>query len=296
MASSEVNVRVDVYGMPPTVSQVSVEKFNFKYLPAYAQFLLDNKLEEFASKMLQLSREVSLPLLKLFQSYTEKQLIELGVYSAKESLTFLGVNKGKELIEHSVRMWQNNEIPMISRDAIVADDITLVSFIRRKAFRDFLPFYTNEFATYGNIMEEVDHFTTKLETVSLNLLLNRQQSLYKQAQSLAHIGNWVWDLQANKLIWSEELYKIYEIEPGTELTREIIGSYNHPADYAYVLQQMQISVETHKPHDFFYRIILKNGREKILHAKGQLIVDDNNKPVQFFGTLQDVSEQKHFER
>ena len=240
MASTEVNTPVDIYSLPDTLSQVRVEKFNFKYLHAYAQFLLDNKLEEFASKMLQLSREVNLPLLKLFQSYTEEQLIQFGIQSARDTLRFFAVNQGKELIEHSVKMWQNNEIPMISRDAIVADDITLVSFIRRKAFRDFLPFYTNDYATYTNIMEEVDHFTTTLETVSLNLLLNRQQSLYKQAQSLAHIGNWVWDLQANKLIWSEELYKIYELEPGTEITREIIGSYNHPDDYAYVMQQMQV--------------------------------------------------------
>lgn len=293
----EVNTTVDTNGLPDTIiSSARIEKFNFKYFPAYAQFLLDHKLEEFALKLLQLSREVNLPLLKLFQSYTEEQLIRLGVQNIKDSLTFFAANKGRELIEHSVKMWLNNEIPMISRDAIVADDITLISFIRRKAFRDFLPFYTNEFAAYRDIMEEIDQFTTEVETVSLNLLLSRQQGLYKQAQTLAHIGNWVWDLQANKFIWSEEMYKIYELKPGTEITLELIGSYNHPDDHEYATQRMQLSAETHKPHDFFYRIILKDGREKILHAKGQLLVNAHNKPVQFFGTLQDVTEQKRSEK
>jgi len=292
----EVNTTVDTNGLLDTIiSHAKIEKFNFKYFPAYAQFLLDHKLEEFAAKLLQLSREVNLPLLKLFQSYTEEQLIRLGIQNIKDSLTFFAANKGRELIEHSVKMWLNNEIPMISTDAIVADDITLVSFIRRKAFRDFLPFYTNEFATYRNIMEEIDQFTTELETIFLNLLLSRQQGLYKQAQALAHIGNWVWDLQANKFIWSEEMYKIYELEPGTDITLELIGSYNHPEDHEYATQQMKLSAETHKPHDFFYRIILKGGREKILHAKGRVLVNVNNKPVQFLGTLQDVTEQKRAE-
>ncbi|HEY6977423.1 MAG TPA: hypothetical protein VH396_14095, partial [Chitinophagaceae bacterium] len=191
MAFTEVNTAEDINDVPDgIINMARIEKFNFQYFPAYARFLLDHKLQEFAAKLLQLSREVNLPLLKLFQSYTEEQLIRLGIQNVKDSLTFFAANKGRELIEHSVKMWLNNEIPMISRDAIVADDITLVSFIRRKAFRDFLPFYTNEFAIHRNIMEEIDQFTTALETVSLNLLLSRQQDLYKQAQALAHIGNW----------------------------------------------------------------------------------------------------------
>jgi len=296
MAFTELNTALDTNGLLDTIiNPARIEKLNFKYFPPYAQFLLEHKLEEFAAKLLQLSREVNLPLLKLFQSYTEEQLIQLGIQSVKNSLTFFAANKGRELIEHSVKMWLNNEIPMISRDAIVADDITLVSFIRRKAFRDFLPFYTNEFAAYRNIMEEIDQFTTELETVSLNLLLSRQQGLYKQAQALAHIGNWVWDLEANKFIWSDEMYKIYELKPGTEIALELIGSYNHPDDHEYATQQMKLSAETHKPHDFFYRIILKDGREKVLHAKGQLLVNASNEPVQFFGTLQDVTKQKHSE-
>src|SRR4051794_22540441 len=175
---------------------------DFIYFPPFAQFILDNKLKEFAAKTLQLSREVNLPLLKLFHSYTDEELIQLSIQNLKQSLTFFAENKANEIIKNSVRSWVNNDIPMISRDDVVADDITLVSFVRRKALREFLPLYTNDFSLFSNIMQEVDEFSTQSETVSLNLLLNRQQGLYKQAQSLAHIGNWVWDLQANKLIWS----------------------------------------------------------------------------------------------
>lgn len=297
MAMPSVNSPIDLTSTRNmTVDLNETEKLHFKYLPAYAQFILDHQLEEFTIKMLQFSREVDLPLLRLFKSYSEEELLRTGMQSIKESLTFFAANKANELIDHSMKAWLNNELPAVSRDSIVAEDITLVSFVRRKVFRELVHFYTNDFAMFRYIMEEVDEFTTQLESVSFNLLLNRQQSLYKQAQSLAHIGNWVWDLKANKLMWSEELYRIYELAPGTEITNVLIASYNHPDDSAYVHEQMQISAETLKPHDFYYRIILKNGKEKVLHAKGEVVVDNTNKPIQFFGTLQDVTEQKRFEK
>ncbi len=59
---------------------------------------------------------------------------------------------------------------------------------------------------------------------------------------------------------------------------------------------MQLSAETLMPHDFYYRIILKDGRQKILHAKGEIKLDGNQKPVEMFGTLQDVTEQKKREK
>src|SRR6267378_24549 len=52
------------------------DKLLFKFLPHYAQFLLTNKLEELAAEQLRLSREVKIPLLKYFQSLTEKELLE----------------------------------------------------------------------------------------------------------------------------------------------------------------------------------------------------------------------------
>ena len=271
------------------------EKLHFTYLPAYAKFLLNNKLYDFVLKMIELSRKVHLPLMKALQSFTEEQLIELSTTNVKNSLIFLSENKAGELIESSIRTWQNNEIPVIAKEEVVANDVTLVSFMRRKAFRDFLHCYTNDFSIFRNIMEEVDEFTTEYETATLNILLNSQQNLYKQTQTIAHIGNWVWDLRTNRLIWSEELYNIYELPPGSEIDRDKIRGYNHPDDQELITQQMKQSLKTNEPHDFYYRIILSSGHEKTLHAKGQVLVDAENIPIQFFGTLQDVTEQKKHE-
>ena len=278
------------------VTRFKFGELDFKYFPAYAQFILDNKLHEFALTTFRLSCEVSLPLLKLFKSYSEEQLIQLSIHQIKETLKWIAANKTKECIEDSLKRWKNNELPFASREVIVADDITLQSFIRRKAFRDFLHFYTSDINLFNHIMEEVDVFVFESETAYLNILLELQQNLYKQAQSLAQMGNWLWDLQNDILIWSDELYKMYELEPGTEIDRERIGAYNHPEDKEMVNERMNQSLQTLTEHDFYYRINLSENREKTLHAKGQVVVDSNNKPIQFFGTLQDVTEQKKFEQ
>lgn len=295
MTSVEVNTSA-TDGLTGMETNLPKRKLHFKYLPAYAKFILDNKLHDFVLHLIALSREVNLPLMKLFKSFTQDQLVELGTNNTINSLTFLSENKASELIENMIKSWLNNEIPVIAKEEVVANDLTLVSFIRRKAFRDFLHYYTNDFLTFRNIMEEADEFTTEFETATLNIVLNNQQNLYKHTQAIAHIGNWVWNLKSNKLIWSEELYNIYELPPGSEIDRDNIRACNHPDDQELITRQMKRSLQTNEPHDFYYRIILPGGKEKALHAKGQVLVDAENNPLQFFGTLQDVTEQKRYEK
>ena len=96
------------------VTRFKFGELDFKYFPAYAQFILDNKLHEFALTTFRLSCEVSLPLLKLFKSYSEEQLIQLSIHQIKETLKWIAANKTKECIEDSLKRWKNNELPFAS--------------------------------------------------------------------------------------------------------------------------------------------------------------------------------------
>jgi PAS domain S-box-containing protein len=122
--------------------------------------------------------------------------------------------------------------------------------------------------------------------------LQESEALYKEAQSVTHIGNYVWDLEKNKLLWSDELYRIYGLEPRSEITNEIVAQYNHPQDVVRVREHIQQSKETLQPFDFLYRIILGDGTEKILQAKGRTVADEHGKPVEIIGTAQDVTERQ----
>lgn len=266
---------------------------HFRYLPAYAQFILEHKLDDFVKAQLKLSREVKIPLLRFFESFSEEQILALGKETAIEFLTYTAENKLKEFIAVSIEKWLGNQIPMISRNEVVADDITLVSYIRRKTFRDFLQFYTSDVQLFTNVMDEIDWFTVQVDTISFKNLIELHQELYNQTQSIAHIGNWIWDLKSDTYTWSDELFNIYELEPQSEIFN--IAAYNHPDDQEMIKEKMQLSRATLQPHDFYYRIILKDGKEKTLHAKGKVQVDSAGNPNKIFGTLQDVTTQKQIE-
>jgi PAS domain S-box-containing protein len=137
---------------------------------------------------------------------------------------------------------------------------------------------------------------TIIDVTQRHLIIQRLQeseALYKQAQAITHIGNYVWDLEKNKISWSDELYRIYGLEPRSEITNEIIARYNHPDDVARIQQSIQQAKDTLQPFDFLFRIILPNDAVKILQAKGQIVADQHGKPIRIIGTAQDVTERQN---
>ena len=271
-----------------------LNELKFKHLPRYAQFILTNKLREYATSQLFCARKLKIPILKFFESFSDETLIESGMRSSKILLGQLSQNFAGKYIIQSIMEWLSSQVPIITNDQVVPEDITLISFSRRMTFRELLPQYTNDLTTSLNICEEVDLFTVEMDTLYIKVLVYLQQRLYKQAQAIANIGNWEWDLEKNNYIWSEEMFRIYEIDPASG-SLDNLAEFNHPEDAAMVIEEMKRSRETLAPHDFYYRICLKNGKQKYLHAIGEVITDDGGKVVRMFGTLQDSTKQKIIE-
>lgn len=123
------------------------------------------------------------------------------------------MNQAAEYIERSVQKWISNKIPEVSSNQISPEDISIFSFVRSKLFRDSLPYYTRDLNLGIQLMEEVNAFTSAMDTISIQTLLSVQQELSEQAQQIAHIGNWSLDLATNSIAWSNELFRIYELEP-----------------------------------------------------------------------------------
>lgn len=145
----------------------------------------------------------------------------------------------------------------------------------------------------GKTIELVGTVQDVSERQNLIQQLQQSEQLYKQAEQLAKLGNWVWDLETNKLTWSDELYRMYQLEPGTPISLGDLRKFNDP-DYRLMIDRiMKQSIEKLEPHDFHYRIILSNGEKKVLQAKGQPIADERGKCIKLYGTLQDVTERSY---
>jgi len=149
--------------------------FKFQYLPEYADFILKNKLEEFVTVGIRFCREVDLPLLKPLAKLSEKELVSLSIESNRQILSSLASNRVGDLIETNVNNWVKNKIDIIDKNQVVAEDLTLVYFIRRKLFSYFLDSYTKNLVEQKFIIGEVDVYTTQEELISYNAYFQIQK-------------------------------------------------------------------------------------------------------------------------
>lgn len=126
--------------------------------------------------------------------------------------------------------------------------------------------------------------------------LQNSERLYKQAQALAHIGNWVLDLRTKEYIWSDEMYQIYEIEKGQEISFDDWTAFITPQEREEVLSFMEECINEKKPYDKIHRVILRDGTMKNLHRKGELVFNEVGQPIRMIGTTQDVTEQQRIQQ
>ncbi|MCE3282599.1 MAG: hypothetical protein K0Q66_1336 [Chitinophagaceae bacterium] len=122
--------------------------------------------------------------------------------------------------------------------------------------------------------------------------LRRSEEINKKAQALTHLGNWTWNLIRHQLEWSEEMYRIFELAPGTDVTPEMLRAFRHPDDVAHVDEVVNASMKSGRPYELYYRIVLKNGKVKNVHAMAEVLKDEEGKPYKLIGTLQDVTERE----
>lgn len=124
---------------------------------------------------------------------------------------------------------------------------------------------------------------------------NRTNQLI-EAQQLAHIGSWEWDVPSDKIDWSDELYRIYGLIPQEfEANYENYIQNIHPADRDYVHDIIQRAFEEHQAFNFHHKIIHSDGTERIISSTGKVFTDEQGQTVKMTGTAQDVTEQKRKE-
>ncbi len=131
---------------------------------------------------------------------------------------------------------------------------------------------------------------------ALTTELEKSRSMLKEAQHIARLGNWQWDLQTNELSWSDEIYNIFEIQP-TEVkaTFEAFKRMVHKDDLSAVQAEIDKSISSKKPFDIIHRIKLRNGKIKFVQARGRTYYTGKDEPVKVIGTLQDITELKNTE-
>ncbi|HWN07922.1 MAG TPA: PAS domain S-box protein [Pyrinomonadaceae bacterium] len=126
--------------------------------------------------------------------------------------------------------------------------------------------------------------------------LRERAAELSEAQRLAKVGNWSLDLRTDELTWSEQLYRIFEIEE-REFDRryELFLSRVHPEDQPRVLETNSRTRIEGCPFDLEYRIVIPNDEVRFIRELGYAEKDEAGKVIRLFGTAQDITDRKLIE-
>jgi PAS domain S-box-containing protein len=116
------------------------------------------------------------------------------------------------------------------------------------------------------------------------------QAQLAQAQQIAKIGSWEWDLIRDEVVFSEQTRRIYGYTAGGVFGMEQCLERVHPEDRGLVRQTMTDAIKKGTPYCSQHRTLLPDGTVHFVQGQGQLLKDDAGKPVKLFGIVQDVTE------
>ena len=121
--------------------------------------------------------------------------------------------------------------------------------------------------------------------------LRRSEAFLTQAQHLSRTGSFSWHVANNEITWSEQLYRIYEFEPGLPVTLELIRTRVHPEDltlYEKMLKQAQNGSED---FEWQYRLLMPDQSIKYLHAVARATHDQGGQ-LEYIAAVQDVTARR----
>lgn len=278
------------------------DKLHFSLLPDYAAFILRERLDEFVGLIIHLSREEELPLLEPLSKYTEEELTGLSIASYREILTALSENSISAYIHKNVEKWIANQLMVIDRHEISAEDITLGSFIKRKAFNHFIHCYAGDASVSQKLSEEIDVYTTREELLSYNAYIKIQQekmsknnqdlifqeTLLLEAQEIAEFGSYLIDYEDPKRsVLTPQVARITGLPDFTSAD----GFFEQVpiADQERIKKTWEAAFQKGGDFDFEFSYML-DGNERRLRSAG-LITVENGVPKNLRGTLKDITKE-----
>jgi PAS domain S-box-containing protein len=123
--------------------------------------------------------------------------------------------------------------------------------------------------------------------------LKRSQGRLAEAQRLARVGSWEWDVGTNTIAWSEELHRLYGVHPAEfAATYEGFLEFVHPEDRERVRAIVDESFRTGQAFSFEHRILRRDGTVLSLQSFGSVVKDPTTGLVRMVGTAQDITERK----
>jgi len=138
---------------------------------------------------------------------------------------------------------------------------------------------------FGFLQDITDRKKIKFELTKKNQQLNL-------AEQLSQIGYWEWDIVEDNILWSDNLYRIFDLEIGTPIDFERVVSAIHPDDRQMFRENAEEIIAEKRFRKFMHRIIHKDGSVHTVELIGELITNQKGEVIKIIGTTQDITEHR----
>ncbi len=142
--------------------------------------------------------------------------------------------------------------------------------------------------------DEPRYFISQIQDITERRLeqeaIKSSEALLAEAQRLAHIGSWEWDVVADTVFWSDELYTIFDVDPATRLTYATYVETIHPDDRSKVESEIERAGTDGEPYEVDHRVVRTTGAVRWIQGRGRVRMGPDG-PISMWGTAQDITER-----
>ena len=172
------------------------------------------------------------------------------------------------------------QVPLLADDKLVGY-LDLWESRRRRDFSD------EEIELVSAIARQA---SLAINNARLHTNLRQSEASLAAAQRIGKMGNWDWNIETGELWWSDEIYRIFDLNPDNYLpTYEKLLRSVHPDDRSLVEQSIQDALDNGKPFNIDHRIMHRRGTLATVHEQAEITRDEHGKPLRMLGTVQDIT-------
>jgi PAS domain S-box-containing protein len=125
--------------------------------------------------------------------------------------------------------------------------------------------------------------------------LAMSQAMLAEAQRIGNMGSWQWNVRTNELVWSDQAFRMFGIDPALQPTYENYLALIHPDDRQHLLAALQTALVNGAAYHVRHRIVRPDGEVRTLNARGEVVFSPGGAPIKMFGICQDVTELAHLQ-
>ena len=148
----------------------------------------------------------------------------------------------------------------------------------------------------GEVVGAVVTFSDVTARKEAEEALKKSESGLAEAQRMARLGSWEWDVRTGEVSWSDEVFRIYGHAPASFVpSLDRLMQAVHPEDRDLVRRKMDGALRAREPYDFEHRVVRPDGEVRVVHRRAEVSFDEGGRPLRMIGTVHDVTERERAE-